>query len=240
MTDTANTFAVGDRVRVVNQIAGRFGQVGVLSDINDKGPTLSYCNVVTFDDGRGGHYTADELERIDEEADPAAVSAGIPGSSANDGSGAGTTAEPPAEEPSVPSLQDLAAQVAALTKRLEIVEALLKFQTTFNRECGFSFEALHHRIVELSPRVDGTFRRLDGAPRTTHRLHTKIVKNTKGYGFELSAEATSDDPAKDVTLLVQDLLDCADKQARQHIIDAEYRDLHGLPGDDEPDPDQPF
>ena len=59
--------------------------------------------------------------------------------------------------------------------------------------------------------VDGTFRYLDGTPRTTRRVHTKIIKNSKGYQHEISVEVTSDDPTWSVTDDVRDLLDLADK-----------------------------
>jgi hypothetical protein len=232
MTDTATKLAVGDRVLVTDANSGRFGQVGALTGIDDKGPTLLYCNVVTFDDGRGGHYTADELERIDVEpeaaADDAAVSAGVEGQPVDDCRCARTIAELAAEESPVPTVEALAAQVAALTERVSLLETLMRAQAK-----------LVANFLDPMP-VDGTFRHLDGAPRTTKRVHTKVVKNTKGYAFEISTEVTSDDPILIVNNLNSILRDQADLAVRRYIIDAQYRDDNGLPGDDEIDPDRPF
>jgi hypothetical protein len=238
VTDTATTFAVGDRVRIIgNPDQTPSVVVGISSEI----PGLPYR--VSAPDGFPFCYAADELERIDVDpeapTDDAAVSASLEGPSSDDGSSTGATAEPAAEEPPVPTLADLAAQVATLTRRVSHLETIAQWQRGTNEGVLSCLEMLG---IQPSPFAgEPPYRTAQvSTPRTTHRLHTKIVKNTKGYGFELSAEATSDDPTKDVTLLVQDLLDCADKHARLHIIDAEYRDANGLPGDDEIDPDQTF
>jgi hypothetical protein len=185
---------------------------------------------------------ADELERIDvdpEAADDAAVSASVEGPSPDDSSSSGPAAEPATKESPVPTVEDLAAQVAALTGRVKHLETIAQWQRGTNDGV---LSCLGLLGIQPSPFAgEPPYRTAQAStPRTTRRVHTKVVKGAKDYRHELSVEVTSDDPTWSVTNDVADLLEIADKDARRHILDAEYLDANGLPGDDEIDPEQPF
>ncbi len=241
MTDT--THAIGNQVGAPTKVTDFETHH---SPVSDRQHTVEpHGSMTAF-----GWYHASELERIDEEAEPAPVSAGMAGPSPVDGSSAGTSAEPPTAESAVPTLETLAAQVSSLNQQVRNLASTAQWQRTTNEKVLECLAILgiqpnwwgdekplriavrdDHCIIQND--VNGAFRHRNGAPHTSRRVHTTVTKSTGGYQHGISVEVTSDDPTWSVTDDVRETLDLADKDARRHIIDAEYRDLNGLPGDDE-------
>lgn len=248
------TFYPGDRVMVLGKMAGTVLGRDDLDPIlyrveQDNGSTL-----VT------SHHDMERINEVDEPAPEAAGSAetmpaSVEGAATGDTGSAGAEAEPAETEqpwiaPIVPTeLDRLEAKVEHAIEAAEsdaygvdplsgeivgeedptILELLKQNQTL--RDAVKRLAAENQRRY-IESRV--------GTPRTTRRVHTKIVKNTKGYQHEISVEVTSDDPTWSVTDDVRETLDLADKDARLHITSATYRDEHGLPGEEDTPGDEPF
>jgi hypothetical protein len=148
----------------------------------------------------------------------------LPHDPTNDGGGSGAADQPQATPNAAATEIPAESELAALTRRIQVVELFSRLQGDVNVDVA---ESLTQALKANRSNAGST------AYTTTRRMRVNVTKNSKGHSYDTTYELTSDDPEIDLRMEMEDGLRMSDDVARAEITYRQYIDVDGLPGSDD-------